>query len=322
MRDFTILILPGAYSASVAVTQDILAAAAAVARHMNCPGPAWRTVSPDGGLVPLSAGLSIDTQPLPRPRKDDRSLWIVPGLGLGGVDEINAVLSSSASVRSAEVLKRHVENGGCAAASCSGVFLLQAAGLLQGRRATTSWWLAPQLAKIAPDCIVESDRILVCDGAITTAGAAFAQTDLMLHLIQKRFGESLAQTVSKVLLLDRRQAQSMFVVPSMLASGNTLLERLTTRIERTLPDVPSVAGLAREFGMSERTLARRVRAATGAGPSALIQQIRLNRARALLADSRLPLEEIAARVGYEDPSALWRLMRKLTGRSPGKFRSD
>ena len=74
--------------------------------------------------------------------------------------------------------------------------------------------------------------------------------------------------------------------------------------------------------MSEGTLARRVRAATGAGPSALIQQIRLNRARTLLADSRLPLEQIAVRVGYEDPSALWRLMRKMTGRSPGKFRSD
>lgn len=321
MTDFTILILPGAYGASVAATQDILAAAATVANSMRCLRPSWRTVSPDGGSTPLSGGLSIATRPLPRPRKDDRSQWIVPGLGVGGIDALSAIVSGSAGARAAEALKRHVENGGSVAASCSGVFLLQAAGLLKGRQATTSWWLAPQLARLVPDCVVEADKILVSDGAVITAGAAFAQTDLMLHLIRARFGDALAQTLSRVLLLDGRRAQSTFVMPSVLASGNALLERLTARIEMALPNVPSVAELAREFDMSERTLARRVRAAIGTGPSVLIQQIRLARAKILIADSRLPMEEIAARVGYEDPSALWRLMRKLTGCSPAQFRS-
>ncbi len=80
-------------------------------------------------------------------------------------------------------LARHVAAGGTVAASCSAVFLLQAAGLLRERRATTSWWLAQELRRLQPDCTVDADRMVVSDGPVTTAGAAFAQTDLMLHLL-------------------------------------------------------------------------------------------------------------------------------------------
>ena len=216
---------------------------------------------------------------------------------------------------------RHAAGGGAVAASCWAVFLLQAAGLLAQRRVTTSWWLAPELRRLEPACHVDADRMVCADGPVSTAGAAFAQSDLMLHLLRTRFGPALAEAVSKVLLIDGRQAQAPFVVPSMLSNGNELVARLTRRIEAALPTPPSVATLADEFAMSQRTLARRVRAATGLGALALVQSVRLNRARLLIESSRMTIEQVAAQVGYEDATALRRLMRKSAGAPPSRFRS-
>jgi transcriptional regulator GlxA family with amidase domain len=163
---------------------------------------------------------------------------------------------------------------------------------------------------------------MVCaDGPVSTAGAAFAQSDLMLHLLRNRFGSTLADGVGKVLLITGRQAQAPFVVPSMLSNGNELVARLTKRIESSLPKPPSVAALAEAFAMSQRTLSRHVRAATGKGVLALVQSVRLNRARMLIETSRTTIEQIAAQVGYEDATALRRLMRKLAGATPSRFRS-
>lgn len=318
--DFTVLVLPGAYAASVALTQDMLQAAALLAPRLQLPKPAWRVVSPEGGPVPLSGGLCIDTLRLPARRAPEGSTWVVPGLGAASAEELAQRLSAPVAERAALCLKQHVAAGGSVAASCSAVFLLQAAGLLRGRRATTSWWLAAELRRVEPDCRVEAERMVVRDGPVSTAGAALGQSDLMLHLLRTRFSPALAQAVGKVLLIDARQAQSPFAVPSMLAGGNALVARLTERIEAALPHPPSVAALAQAFAMSPRTLSRHVRAATGQGPLALVQAVRLNRARLLIESSRLSVAEIAAQVGYSDATALRRLMRKAAGANPSAFR--
>ncbi|MGC4051696.1 MAG: helix-turn-helix domain-containing protein [Paludibaculum sp.] len=206
------------------------------------------------------------------------------------------------------------------AASCSSVFLLQRAGLLAGRRATTTWWLAPALARLEPSCTVDADRMVCADGPVISASAV-AQTDLMLHLLRARCGSALADAVSRVLLIEGRQAQSPFVVPEVLANGDQLVSRLVARIEGALPATPSVTELAGVFCMSERTLARRVRRATGQSTMALVQSVRLRRARALLASSRMTVEQVAAAVGYQDATALRRLMRKVAGANPSRFRN-
>ncbi|HUG25710.1 MAG TPA: AraC family transcriptional regulator [Albitalea sp.] len=109
--------------------------------------------------------------------------------------------------------------------------------------------------------------------------------------------------------------------PHIPSSGNELVRRLTQRIESSLPKPPSVAALADEFAMSPRTLARHVRAATGQGALALVQSVRLSRARMLIETSRMTIEQVAAQVGYEDATALRRLMRKSAGAVPSQFRS-
>ena len=322
MHDFTVLVLPGAFGTGVGATLDMLRAAVAVAPRLKLSPPTWRVVSPAGGLVELGAGMWVKTSGLPRRRVEDASTWIVPGLGTESPKAIDQRLAMPDSVAAIKALKAHLTAGGAVAASCSAVFLLQACGALAGRQATTSWWLAPELQRLEPRCVVAADRMVCVDGPVTTAGAAFAQVDLMLCLLQTRFGAPLADLVRRVLVIDGREAQAPFTVPAMLSNGNALVGRLTARIEASLPAPPSVATLAGEFAMSERTLARRVRAATGMTPLALLQSVRLNRARMLIASTRMNIEQVAAEVGYGDATALRRLMRKMAGANPSRFRAQ
>ena len=321
MRDFTILLLPGAHASGVAVTLDILHAASLLAPRWKTPRPTWRVLSPDGAAVALSGGLRADTAPLPARPRADASTWIVPGLGTDNPAVIEQRLAREDAKQAVAALRGHAARGGAVAASCSAVFLLQAAGLLVNRRVTTSWWLAPELRRLEPGCTVDADRMVCSDGPLTTAGAALAQSDLMLHLLRARFGVALADAVSRVLLIDGRQAQAPFALPSMMANGSELIRRLTQRIEASLPRPPSVTALAAEFAMSPRTLARHVRAASGRGPLALVQSVRLNRARQLIESSRMTIAQVAECVGYEDATALRRLMRKAAGAAPSQFRA-
>ena len=321
MVDFTVLLLSGAYASSVAATLDVLQAAAALAPRLKLPRPTWRVLSASGSPVPLSGGLQVPAALLPRRPRPDPATWVVPGLGLADPRALAARLADEDMQHAARAVATHAARGGRVAASCSAVFLLQAAGLLPGRRVTTSWWLAAELRKREPRCTVDADRMVCADGALCTAGAAFAQTDLMLHLLRQQFGVALADAVARVLLIDARQAQAPFVMPALLANGNELVARLVQRIEAALPHPPSVQALADEFAMSPRTLSRHVRQATGRSPLALVQSVRLNRARMLIESSRLTLDRVAEQVGYADATALRRLMRKVAGVNPGRYRA-
>lgn len=319
MIDFTVFVLPGAFPSSVALTLDILSAAASLAGSVGCAKPRWRVLSTES-TVRLSHGLKIDAKILPKTVRADGSTWVIPGLGTGSPRAVMDRVAQPDALRAIEALQVHARAGGTVAASCSAVFLLQSAGLLAGRRGTTSWWLAPLLQKLEPRCVVDADRMVICDGTVVTAGAAFAQTDLMLHLLRTQFSPALADAVSRALLIDGRESQAQFIVPAMLANGNDLVAKLVKRFESALPDPPSVSELAAEIGMSDRTLSRHVRAATGRSTSALLQSVRLNKARVLLETSKLTVEQVAERVGYVDTSALRRLMRKVMGATPRQFR--
>jgi transcriptional regulator GlxA family with amidase domain len=330
--DFTVLILQGAYATGVAMTLDILAAAQTLAPRAATAVPTWRLCSMDGGDVTLQSGMKLVTTKLPAKPRNDSSTWIIPGLGLNSADSVQHGMESDEAVRVAAAIAKHVHAGGCVAAACSAVFLLQAAGVLKGRRATTTWWLAPLLQRMEPTCLVDADRMVCSDvprvqpreikgtSTIVTAGAAFAQSDLMLHLLRVQFGNALVEVVSRMLLIDGREAQSPFIIPEVLASGSDLVARLAARIEAALPNPPSVMALAQEFCMSTRTLSRHVQSATGMSTQALINSVKLQRARKLLQSSRMTVDRVAEAVGYQDATALRRLMKKVAGVNPGRYR--
>lgn len=320
MKDFEVLLLDGANPSGVAMTRDILAAAAMAAPRAGSAAPSWGLYSVSGGQVSLQGGISAATKRLPARRRGTNSILLVPGIWVGSPHELRARIANDDCQRAIRMIAAHVAAGGQVAASCSAVFLLQAAGVLRGRRATTTWWLGPELSRLDPSVQVEANRILCIDGPVLTAGAAFAQSDLMIYLVRQRFGAKLADAVSRVLLLHERSEQGQFVIPAMLASGDALVMRLTQRVESMLPDVPSVALLASELCVAERTLGRHVRQATGMGTLELIRSIRLQRARSLLQGSRMNIDQVAEAVGYQDATALRRLMRKTGGTTPRQVR--
>lgn len=321
MLDFTILVMPGAYASSVALTLDILTAAAAMAPRVGAAMPRWCVRSFAEGPTRLSNHLFIDAKRLGNRAKPDNSIWVVPGLATNSAELVDSRTSQPDALLAIKALKTQAHSGGIVAASCSAVFLLQAAGLLKNRKVTTTWWLASHLQNIEPECVVDANRMVITDGNIWTAGAALAQTDLMLQLIRARFGAALADAVSRVLLIDGREAQAPFIVPAMLANGDDLIAQLSSQIDKALPDTISVSEMAATLCISERTLARRVKAATGQSTTALIQFVRLKRARTLLETSRMSVDQVSENVGYRDATALRRLMRKVFGATPRQFRA-
>lgn len=320
MRDITVLILEGSFGSGVAATVDILRAASVIASRVGAPIPRWRICSVDGGAVRLQSGMMIETTKLPRSSTSDHSVWIVPGIGVNNRADVHTFWTRHDVQRVANALQAHARKGGKVAAGCSAVFLLEIANLLKGRRVTTAWWLAPILQQMNPECQVDAASMVCADENLITAGAAFAQKDLMLHVLNDICGAKLVDLLSRFLLVDAREAQSPYVVPEVLASGDELVAKIVARVEQGLPDIPSVAELAAEFLISERTMARHVKRSTGQTPVALLQTIRVRKARTLLEQSRMSIDDIAAAVGYGDSTALRRLMRKVTGNSPRQYR--
>jgi len=319
MYDFTILALPGTFASGVGATLDILANAATLSGQVACPAPRWRVVSTEA-TVSLSNGLRVDASVLPKRPRADGSIWVVPGLGLETAEAATSRFLLPDAAPAIKALQVQARAGGTIAAACSAVFLLREAGLIEGKRVTTTWWLGGLLQRMEPRCVVDVDQMVVDDGNIVTGGAAFAHIDLMLHLLRSRFNPSLADAVARAMVIDGRQSQAPYIVPMTLAGGNDLASRLVDRFEKGLPNPPSVAELAAEFCMSTRTLSRHVKEATGRSVSALLQSVRIHRARMLLETSRMSVEQVAIEVGYADTTALRRLMRKMTQATPRQFR--
>jgi transcriptional regulator GlxA family with amidase domain len=320
MTQFTVIVLEGAFASSVAVTFDVLATAKLFAKQLDAAEPRWRIASVRGETIALSNGLLLKTSKLASRTREVNSIWVVPGLGVTSAAALTQRLKQPDVIAVAKAIASHLERGGVVAAACSSVFLLHLAGVLNSKKVTTTWWLAAQLKRLSPDCTIDSNRLIVTDGNIITAGAALAQTDLMLHLLRQHFGVKLADAVARVMLIDKRQSQAPFIVPAAYAAGNDLIARISARIESALPSPPSMKVLAGELCVSERTLARHVHAATGRSPLALLQGIRVHKAQYLLENTRLSVEEIAARVGYQDATALRRLMKRAIRSTPRQIR--
>lgn len=314
---FTLIVLEDAFASGVAATLDMLRAA----RTLGDKSLRFEVCSIYGGNVRLSGGLSVETSQLRLKARTDTTTWILPGLGTTHAAAVRTRLARPDATLLATAISRHVSRGGRVAASCSAVFLLQQAGVLSSRRATTTWWLGGLLAELDPQCEVDANAMVCADGPVVTAGAAFAQTDLMLHLLRERYGARLVDLLARTLLLDGRQAQAKFVAPELLANGDALIARVTSAIEARFPNPPGVAELASNLGMTERTLSRHVQRVTGRSTLALVHSVKLRRAQALLQSTRLSVDDVAAEVGYQDAGTLRRLMKKLGGGLPRALRS-
>ena len=245
---------------------------------------------------------------------------IVPGLGTPRVGELETRLKSPMCRRAIDMLSAAHSRGTMLAASCASTFLLAETGLLDGRRATTTWWFAPLFRQRYPAVELMAEQMVVADWPIATGGAAMAQMDLMLAIVGRFAGPSLARACANYLLLDGRRSQAPFMAINYLASQDPKIAKAEKWARDNIARDFSIEELAGAVALAPRTFARRVAATCGVSPIQFVQRIRLETARFLLETTRLPVDEIARKVGYAEPSTLRRLIRRDTKHPPGHFR--
>ncbi|MEH2592187.1 GlxA family transcriptional regulator [Bradyrhizobium sp. AZCC 1721] len=247
-------------------------------------------------------------------------LVIVPGLGTASADELKTKLMSPACRRAGDMMTRAHATGAMLAASCASTFLLAEAGLLDGRRATTTWWLAPLFRQRYPQIELMTEQMVVADWPIATAGAAMAQMDLMLAIVSRFAGPGLAKACANYLLLDERRSQAPFMAIAYLAGQDPRIAKAEKWVRDNIARDFAIEELAAAVALAPRTFARRIAATCGISPIQFVQRIRLETARFLLETTRLSVEQIARQVGYAEPSTLRRLIRRDTKHPPGHFR--
>jgi transcriptional regulator GlxA family with amidase domain len=262
------------------------------------------TVASPRTRVRTHHGFTVPVAELPA-RAD---LVIVPAIACKQPRTILAALDRADVAALVDAVKRYAKHSRIAAA-CTATFVLGQAGVLDGRRATTTWWLGPTFRQRFPAVELDEAEMLVGDDRVITAGAALAHIDLALAVIRER-SPDLAATVARHLLIEDRPSQAPFVAPSHVAYDDELVKRFERWIRSHLKEPFELAKAARAVGASERTLQRRVRAVLGKRPIAFVQDLRLERAIHRMRVTKDSVDEIASSVGYEDGSTLRTLLRR------------
>ena len=207
---------------------------------------------------------------------------------------------------------------------CTGAFLLGAAGVLAGRRATTHWLLLDELRAFVPEAEVVDEGVYVRDGNVWTSAGITAGIDLTLALVEADHGHRVAMAVAKRLVLFLRrsgnQAQFTSVVRRQADGDQARLPKLSAFVLEHMDKPLPVERLAAHVGMSPRTLSRWCREHLRESPAALVRRLRLDEARRLLAETSLPLKDITARTGLGDPSTMWRVFTGRLGVTPAEYR--
>jgi len=273
--------------------------------------------SPSGGVITSSSGLAVaGTRAIGELDMDIDTLMIAgaPEAALRAVAAETHILSWIAS--RAPVTRR-------LASVCTGAFLLGAAGLLEGRRATTHWSGTKALEVMLPGTEVVPDAIFVGDGHIFTSAGVTAGIDLSLAFIEQDCGPQVALAAARelVLYLRRVGGQSQFS-PSLAAQARAAegLRDIIAYIAEYPDDELSVPALADRAAMSERTFARAFVAETGMTPARYVELVRLDRAKQLLESTRWPLARIADRSGLGSAATLSRTFRRRLGITPEDYR--
>ena len=316
-----ILAFDGAMLSSIASASDMLRIAQTLAGiRRPTPGVRFDTVvfAANGAeRVRTSTGLELGgLAPIP----DDLDLLLVPGIMHASP---HALIERVAGMTAETDLLRHLHLRGVRVAStCSGGFLFAETGLLDGHRATCSWWLAAAFRHRYPAVQLEADAMVVEDGAVITAGGASSIQALMLRLIAATGGEELAQQTARLLLIDaERQSQAPYVSQARIERPrSSLAERAEHFLNSELHRDISVSRLAEFCGTSERSLLRHFRALHGVGPLEHIQHLRVERAKALLETTHLSFDEIVERCGYSDSASFRKLFKRATAMTPGDYR--
>ncbi|MEM9635028.1 MAG: GlxA family transcriptional regulator [Pseudomonadota bacterium] len=205
---------------------------------------------------------------------------------------------------------------------CAGAFVLAESGLLDGRRVTTHWAFAEELADRFPEIEIADEHMVLDDGDIITAGGIMTWADLGLTLVERLMGPSAMLATAHFLLIDppRKSQQPFRQFIPRFDHGDEVIVRAQHHIHASAAEPQSVKDLAEGAGLTERTFLRRFAKATGSRPTEYLQQVRIAKAREMLEMTNRPVDQIAWQVGYQDPAAFRKVFQRLTNVSPNMYR--
>jgi transcriptional regulator GlxA family with amidase domain len=219
-------------------------------------------------------------------------------------------------------LRGQHRQGAVACSACAGAFVLAAAGVLDGRKATTHWLLAPEFARRFPAVALDADRILVDDGDILTAGGLMSWVDLGLEIVARYLGPALMRELGRLMVVDtgtREQRYYRRFTPRF-DHGDADIVKAQHYIQAHLARRLTTADIAGHCFLTERTLQRRFLRATGFRPLEYLQRLRVQRACELLEETRETVDRASLKAGYEDPGAFRRAFVRIVGLTPTEFR--
>jgi transcriptional regulator GlxA family with amidase domain len=274
-----------------------------------------RVASLDGGPVRTSAGYSI------LPEHDASVLETAATVVIPGVYDIPAMTDGSLPAELTALLRRTAARARMVSI-CTGAFVLAAAGLLDGRPATTHWMHTVEFARLYPQVSLDPDVLFVDDGDVLTSAGNAAGIDLLLHLIRRDHGAEVANQVARrsVVAPWRDGGQSQFVERPVLPLGDAGTAATRAWALDRLAEPLTLADLAAHARMSERTFTRRFREETGLSATRWLVQQRVALARRLLEATDTPVEKVAVEAGFGTTASMRQHLHAAIGVAPLTYR--
>jgi transcriptional regulator GlxA family with amidase domain len=316
-RQIAILAFPGVQSLDVTGPLEVFAGAQTLieATGRTERGYELLILSRDGAPLRTSSGLTIvphgDFASTPT-ALDTLILTGGPGSREASADSVTIEWITDTSARARRT-----------ASVCTGAFLLAAAGLLDGRRATTHWAAAAELARRHPAVHVDPEPIFLRDGHIWTSAGVTAGMDLALALLEEDLDREAALTIARHLVLFLRRPGNQAQFSATLAAQEPLRESLRDTRRHILENLGgdlSVEALAEQAHMSPRHFARSFRAETGVTPARYVESVRVEAARRALEDTAQPVATVASACGFGTPETLRRCFLRALGVGPAEYR--
>ncbi|HKE97276.1 MAG TPA: transcriptional regulator FtrA [Povalibacter sp.] len=214
------------------------------------------------------------------------------------------------------------ERGARVCSICSGVFVLAAAGILDGKSVTTHWRYAERLQRRYPSLHVEPNALYVDAGSIVTSAGSAAGLDMLVHLVRRDYGPKVANMVAQRLVIPphRDGDQAQYVPRPVAQEDSGRLSRLLDWVRANLDSRHSLSSLAKRASMSPRTLLRRFREATGVAPGEWLTRERVALAREMLESGKVPIGRVADMAGFGSDESFRRHFRMRVGASPVAYR--
>jgi len=312
-RRVVIVALPEVQPLDVTGPAEVFASAASVAGG-DVAAYTIEVVAPGGAPIPTDSGYAIaPAGALEAVRGPIDTLLVAGGAG-----------ARHASAETVARVRRLAARADRVASVCTGAYVLAAAGLLDGRRATTHWSWCDDLQRRHPAVTVERDPIFVVDGPVRTSAGVTAGMDLALALVEEDLGPRVALEVARwlVVFVKRPGGQAQFSVQLAGQSAErSPLRELQAWIADHIDADLSVPALAARACMSDRHFARAFKAETGMTPAVYVESLRVERARLALESGAAPIDAVAARCGFGTVETLRRAFARRLGVSPAAYRN-